>query len=385
QALMPQDREPALDDRDLFAVLGLARHLDELPAALRADQVGLVELVEDVEDRQRRLRSRAVAVPGGRLRGRSLGPGPLLGLLGEDHPLALGEQLLEGLDLALDRLGVLTLEAGVLFRQVPDVSAQRAHLAIEQHRHLPQRVDVADPLDVHRERSRSWRDLRVKSFLAVQRKNRRAQRNAAHQGAALEEQLQLIERQSQRCLPLVAPQRGEAALLQPLGVDAQPGAVPQQNLGPLPGAADEDEQIARERIPVEPLGDQSAQAIEALAQVDGAAVSVDADLPGAADHTRARSSATRPAAPRPSTRNPWGVTRTGRSTVATGAVAIATRRSRGRAGLWSHNRSAWGRTPSSRATAATATPASRRFRAIVTARRRRAGVYRIAVPVRWPR
>src|SRR5206468_11866004 len=110
-ALMLQDREPALDDRDFFAVLGLARHLDERPAALRADQIGLVELVDEVEDRERRLHPGAVAALGCRLGRHALvsGARPLLGLLGKDHALALGEQLLESLDLALHRLGVLAL------------------------------------------------------------------------------------------------------------------------------------------------------------------------------------------------------------------------------------------------------------------------------------
>src|SRR5207249_494249 len=214
---------------------------------------------------------------------------------------------LESRKLTLDRGGVLALEAGVLFRQVPDVGAQGAHLAIEQHRHLPQRVDVADPLDVHRNRSRSWSDPRVNIFLHFStEKGSGTERDASHECAALEEQLQLVERESQRCLPLVAPQTGEATLLQTLGVDTQPGAVPQEHLGSLTRAADEDEQIARERVTVESLGDQGAQAIEALAQIDGTAERVDADLPGAADHTRPRSNATRPVAPRPSTRHPGG-------------------------------------------------------------------------------
>src|SRR5258706_6208864 len=387
-ALMLQDREPALDDRDFFAVLGLARHLDERPAALRADQIGLVELVDEVEDRERRLHPRAMSVPGSRLGRRALGSGPrpLLGLLGEDRPLALGEQLLEGLHLALHRGGVLALEAGVLFLQLPDVRVQRAHMAIEQHRHLPQRVDVLDPLDIHRARSRSWCDLGVKNFWGFStEKGSRAERHATHERAALEEQLQLVERQLQRRFVTVAPQAGEAPLLQTLGVDAQPGAVPEKNLGPLPGARHEDEQIPREGIPAEPLGHQSAQPVEPLAQIDGPAEGVDGDLPGAADHTRARSNATRPAAPRPSTRNPWGVISTGRSRSATGAVAIATRPSRGRAGGCSHSRTARGRTPSSRATAATATPTSPRFRAIATALRRRAGVDRNGGSVRGPK
>src|SRR5207249_3773734 len=118
--------------------------------------------------------------------------------------------------------------------------------------------------------------------------------------AAFEEQLQLVERELQHRLVRVAPQAGEASLLQALGVDTQPGAVPQKNFGSLARAGYEHEQIARQGIPSETLGHESAQAIEPLAQIDGSAERVDRDLTGAADHASARSNATRPAAPRPS-------------------------------------------------------------------------------------
>src|SRR5437899_7049369 len=387
-ALVLQDREAALHDRDLFRVLGLAVHLDELAAALWADLVGLVELVDDVEDRERRLHPGPVAAPWGGARSRSVrvGAGSLLGLVAEDHALALRQQFLESLELALDRGGVLALQVIDLGGQLLQSLVQVPVLAIEQHRHLAEDLHILYVLDPHHTCSRSWGDLEIKIFPRFStEKWCRTERHATHERAALEKQLQLVERELQSRLALVAPQAGEPSLLQPLGVDAQPGAVPQEHFRSLARARHEDEQVARQRIALQTLGHQSAQAIEALAQIDGTAERIDGDLARAADHARTRSSATRPAAPRPSTRNPWGVIRTGRSTAATGVVATATRRSLGRVGVWSQSRNARGRTPSSRATAATATPAARRFRAIPTARRRRAGEYRIAVPVRWPR
>src|SRR5207249_11489651 len=123
---------------------------------------------------------------------------------------------------------------------------------------------VGDPLDPHRGRSRSWSDRRVKSFVATERKNRRAQRHSPDERAAFEEQLQLAQRQAQGLRAVVTPQAGEAAAFETLGVDAQPGAVPEKNLRSLARTVGEDKEIARERIAAQTLGDESGEAIEAL-------------------------------------------------------------------------------------------------------------------------
>src|SRR5688572_21164613 len=137
--------------------------------------------------------------------------GALLGLLTEDRLLAVGQNLLERVELALQRAGVLSLEAVDLRGQLGQPLVQAPVLAIEQHRHLTQRVDVVDPLDTHHVRSRSPRDPRVKSLLRERIKNRRTQCDATHQSAALQKQMQLAQRQHQRRLAGVAPQAGEAA------------------------------------------------------------------------------------------------------------------------------------------------------------------------------
>jgi hypothetical protein len=66
---MLDDDEAALDDVDLFRVLGLALHLLERPAALRTRSVGLGELVHDLD--RGRLRLRGGPVPAARCQRRS--------------------------------------------------------------------------------------------------------------------------------------------------------------------------------------------------------------------------------------------------------------------------------------------------------------------------
>jgi len=99
-------------------------------------------------------------------------------------------------------------------------------------------------------------------------KGGRRELHFAHQRAALQEELQLAHRQAQPGSAERAPQAGEAALLQALAVDAQTRAVPQQHLGQMPAAVDEQEQIPRQRILPEIPSHQGRQAVEALSQVD---------------------------------------------------------------------------------------------------------------------
>ena len=78
--------------------------------------------------------------------------------------------------------------------------------------------------------------------------------------ATLDEQRELARGQPQH-LPIVAPQLGEGAPLEPLLEDAQPGAVPHQDLAQLARLIDEQEQLAAERIASEAGLHQAVQAV----------------------------------------------------------------------------------------------------------------------------
>jgi hypothetical protein len=63
---MLDDHEAPLDDVDLLGVFGLVLHLRQRPAALRTRAVGVGQLVEELDDRQLRLRRRAVTAASAR-------------------------------------------------------------------------------------------------------------------------------------------------------------------------------------------------------------------------------------------------------------------------------------------------------------------------------
>lgn len=109
----------------------------------------------------------------------------------------------------------------------------------------------------------------------------------------------------------LTPETREAALFEALGVDAEPGAVPQQDLRPFPRAIGEHEEVARQRIAPEVIQHERIEPVEPFAHVHGSAVSVDGDLACGADHARSRSTVTSPARSSPSMRKPCGVTTTG--------------------------------------------------------------------------
>src|ERR1700690_1730532 len=60
---------------------------------------------------------------------------------------------------------------------------------------------------------------------------------------------------------------GEPTLLQPLGTDPQPGAVPVEHLEPIASPIGEHEQVTRERIVLELLDHQAVEPIETTTQI----------------------------------------------------------------------------------------------------------------------
>ena len=71
-------------------------------------------------------------------------------------------------------------------------------------------------------------------------------------------------------LTVVAPQLREAAALEPLLEDAEPGAVPEQHLAELARLVHEQEQVAAHRIGLEPALHEAVQAVVAFAQIRSA-------------------------------------------------------------------------------------------------------------------
>jgi hypothetical protein len=104
---------------------------------------------------------------------------------------------------------------------------------------------------------------------------------------ALEEERELRGRDAQWSTLWGTEDVGEYTLGQGLAVDAQPGAVPEQDLARAAPAVDEEEGVAIERIAVELPDDDAEQAVLAVAQVRRSSASEDAHRSGGADHRRA--------------------------------------------------------------------------------------------------
>ena len=212
--------------------------------------------------------------------------------------------------------GVLAAQLGEFGGQLLEPIVEALILAFEEHRDLTKHVSIVDLFDTQHTRTTSRMCVRAKSILRRARggqyKRRGREWHTADERAAFEKQLQFAhgEPQRRRCRR-VAPQTREAPLFKPLGVDAEPGAVPQQDLRPFPRAIGEHEEIARQRIAPEVIQHERIEAVEPFAHVHGSAVSVDGDLACGADHARSRSTVTSPARSSPSMRKPCGVTTTG--------------------------------------------------------------------------
>ena len=88
--------------------------------------------------------------------------------------------------------------------------------------------------------------------------------HASDERRTFEKQSELTHREPHAVADALAPQRGEASLLETLGVNAQARAVPKQDLGSLAGTIYEKEHIARERIAAELKRYNGGEAIEAF-------------------------------------------------------------------------------------------------------------------------
>src|SRR5690606_30551865 len=78
-------------------------------------------------------------------------------------------------------------------------------------------------------------------------KFRRREHAAPDERTAFDEQRELARGELYR-LTVLTPQRGEAALFQPLLEDAQARAVPHEHLASVPASVDEQEQITAHRV-----------------------------------------------------------------------------------------------------------------------------------------
>ena len=149
---MADEAEGALDDVDLLGVLGLAVPDGERAAALQALLIGGVEGVDDLDERQRRLRARAVPARRGARRVGHAGPvrrAPLRARAEERAGLRR-ELLLQELELELEA-GRGDLAAGGRERrgQLGEALVQAGELGVLQERHLAQALDVGLVLDLH--------------------------------------------------------------------------------------------------------------------------------------------------------------------------------------------------------------------------------------------
>ncbi len=95
---MSDQDEPALDDRDLFGILGLSRHFHKGVAALRTGPIRLVEFMNLLDDREFRLglgtmtRLRRAGAIGISFVDRA---GSALGLVAEQRVLAADQELFQ--------------------------------------------------------------------------------------------------------------------------------------------------------------------------------------------------------------------------------------------------------------------------------------------------
>ena len=128
------------------------------------------------------------------------------------------------------------------------------------------------------------------------------ERATADQIAALDEERQLARRHAHD-VPALAPWRCEATSLQALLEDAQPRAIPDQDLAAVATTVDEQKQVAAKRIAAQPLFDEPEEAVVALAKINRVRVREDPySTTRSEDHASARSTAIASCAVRPSSR-----------------------------------------------------------------------------------
>src|SRR5439155_11273686 len=300
-------------------------------------------------------------------RGRRGGPRTLLRRCAEERALALGEQLLEKFELEFRGGAGIAAQTGEFSGQGLELGVEFVVFALEEDRDLTKHLRIADRIEPEHRSTPSSCRARGKIFLRRHDHKRRGREgDAPDERAAFEEELQFAHGQAHDAPVGLAPQAREAAALEPLGVDAEPGAVPQEHLGPLAGRVHKQVAVPGERVVPETLAHDAAEPVEAFAQIDGIAVGPDRDLPRRADHPSACSTPMSMSRSRPSTRTPFGVTSTARPTASrsgVGAGVTATGRSTGTAAGWSHFVTGGSDTPSSGARRVTDPPWRTRLRA----------------------
>ena len=260
-------------------------------------------------------------------------------------------------------------KAGVI-RAVQDLHAQPDDvvvLAFEEDRDLTKHPRIADRIEPKHIRTTSSRRRRRKIFLHRREDKRRGREwNTPDERTAFEKELQLAHGEAHDPRGGLAPQAGKATALEPLGVDAEAGAVPQEHLGPLARGIHEQVAIAGERIVAQPLAHEPAQPVEAFTQIGGPAIGPHRDLPCGADHESARRTATSVSPSSPSMRKPCGVTSTmcdGRSGADADSGTMTTGRTAIGPGRCSQSASVGNETPTARATWARDWPCATRVRA----------------------
>ena len=149
---MADETEGALDDVDLVRILGLAVPKREGAAALQALLIGGVERVDDLDERQRRLRPWAMPARSGAWRRVGRGTVVRAALRGraEERPGLGRELLLQELQLELEAgRGDIATRGRERGGQCRQALVETGELSVLQQRHLAQALDVGLVLDLH--------------------------------------------------------------------------------------------------------------------------------------------------------------------------------------------------------------------------------------------
>ena len=121
------------------------------------------------------------------------------------------------------------------------------------------------------------------------RERGRRERQATNQRTAVEEQIELADRQRDRRVGIRTPHRGESPALEPLRIDAEPGPVEVERFGADAIAADEEKHVAVERIAMQALRDERTEPIKAFPHVGRLGVRIDGDAAPVPRHRNRRS------------------------------------------------------------------------------------------------